>query len=121
MAYSSFTKPRKPMNRIGPVAKRRLALVAELKQQAERENWHDRCEVGPILKERGLTFVRCGGPLTFAHSVKCSKRGKDPVLDRECARACQIHHYFTLDLLAPEKTADIVKTAIARRLISREG
>lgn len=103
------------MNRIGPVTKRRLALVAELKELAQAGGYLDRCEIGPILRNRGITFVRCQGPLTFAHSVKCSKRGKDAVLDREVARACTLHHYTYLDLLAPERTAEIVREAIARR------
>jgi hypothetical protein len=112
---STFTKPNKPLARVGKVARRRLALVEELKEQARAEGWIDRCEIGPILKERGITFVRCSGPKTFAHSVKCSKRGKDPVLDRETARSCQTHHYYALDLLAPEQTAEIVREAIKRR------
>lgn len=112
---STFTKTPKPMNRVGRVAKRRLALVAELKAQAAKENWLNRCEVRPILKERGITHSKCSGPLTFAHSVKCHKRGKDPVLDRECARACTAHHYFFTDLLPPEQTAEVIREAIRRR------
>jgi len=112
---STFTKPAKPMNRVGKVAKRRLALVEDLKERAASEGWLKKCEVGPILKEKGITFTRCFGPLTFAHSVKCSKRGKDPELDREVARCCWNHHAFYLDVLPPEQTAAIVRLAIQRR------
>ena len=110
-------KQRKPMNmnRIGPVAKRRLALVAELTGQAVREGWFARCEVGTILVERGLTDQPCMGEKTFAHSMKAHKRGRDPVLDREVIRACTFHHYSVLDLLNPALTLEIVREAIRRR------
>ena len=109
-------KERRPMNQIGPVGKRRLALVAELKAIAAQEGWLDRCELAPVLRNWGISFARCSGPLTFCHSTKTSKRGKDPVLDREVCRGCTGHHYFSADLLAPEKTLAVVKEAIRRRI-----
>lgn len=112
---STFNKPRKALNRIGPVTKRRLALVAELTEQATREGWLNICEVAPVLRAKGISFRNCGGAKTFAHSVKCHKRGKDAVLDREVARCCSQHHFYLLDLLPPEQTAEVVRAAIARR------
>lgn len=112
---STFKGPRKPLNRIGPVTKRRLALVAELTEQAREEGWLLVCEVAPVLRAKGITFVRCMGPLTFAHSVKCHKRGLDPDLDHETARSCELHHYEYLDKLKPEQTKEIVREAIERR------
>lgn len=101
-------KIRKPMNRIGPVGRRRLAAN---KKRPEINH----CEIGPILKQRGITFVRCLGDLTWAHSVKAHKRGRDPELEKEVARSCETHHYYVLDLLRPELTAEIVREAIRRR------
>src|SRR5690242_12655054 len=103
----SFPKPvrrervKKPMNRIGKVGRRRLALVAELTEQATREGWINTCELTRVLRWNGVSFSSCSGPLTFCHSQKCSKRGRDPVLDREVARGCEGHHFFVLDLLPP--------------------
>lgn len=105
----------KPLRKIGPVSKHRLAIVAELKREAEQAGWLNVCEVGTVLRNRGITFVRCLGDLEFAHSVKCSPRGSDPVLDREVARSCELHHRTYLDTLKPALTAEIVREAIKRR------
>lgn len=115
MTWSNPFKPRKPMNRSGKVTRRRLALVAELTETAKSEGWYDRCEVAEVLRARGITFRRCSGMLTFAHSVKSSPRGLDHDLDREVARACWTHHAYCLDLLPPAQTAEIVRQAIAWR------
>jgi hypothetical protein len=105
-------KERRPMNKLGPVSKRRLAANKLRKPLAEEIN---HCEIARILRWRGITFTRCSGPLTWAHSVKCSKRGKDPVLEQEVVRACTTHHYYFADLLKPELTAEIVRQAIELR------
>ena len=103
------------MKRTGKKSKRNLKLVSELKRQATKEGWIDRCEIGPILMERGLTTQGCFGDLTMAHSVKYHKRLSNPVLDRETARSCEYHHFFCLDELKPALTKEIVRDAIARR------
>lgn len=116
---STFTGSQRPLNRIGKVGKRRLALVAELTEQAREEGWLLVCEVAPVLRAKGISFARCSGPKTFAHSVKTAKRGKDPVLDREVCRSCTQHHFYVLDLLEPELTREIVTTAIRWREAAR--
>lgn len=107
---TSPRKARKPMNKIGKVSKRRLAANKARKPLAEQIG---RCEVGPILKARGITFRNCLGDLTWAHSRK--HRGNDPVLEEEVARCCTLHHYYVLDLLPPAQTAEIVREAIRLR------
>lgn len=109
------SKLSKPMNKVGPVTKRRLATVRSLHREALEEGWLHTCEVGPILRERGLTDSTCLGPLTYAHSVKCSKRSGHPELEREVCRSCQYHHYYVLDVQEPEITKSIVLEAIRRR------
>lgn len=100
MTFTSFPKPvkaerqRRPMrrsakriNRVGPVTKHRLKIVAELTKVATEEGWLNTCEVGRVLRNLGITFVRCLGDLEFAHSVKCSPRGYDPMLDLKSQEA----------------------------------
>lgn len=116
---TAFPKPirrekvKKGLNKLGPVGRRRLEANKKRKPLADTINF---CEIGPILRNRGISFVRCDNePLTWAHSVKCSKRGRDPILEDETARSCWRHHAFVLDLLKPELTAEIVREAIRRR------
>lgn len=64
---------RSPLRRIGKIGKRRLAANKARKPLADNIG---HCEVGPILKARGITFRNCLGDLTWAHSKK--HRGNDP-------------------------------------------
>jgi hypothetical protein len=104
-------KPRKRLNKIGPVGRRRLAANKARRPLAEVITW---CELRGVLKSKGISHSRCDGEeLTWAHSVK--HRGNDPVLEAECCRGCPRHHYFVTDLLSHEQQKEIVCEAIRRR------
>lgn len=115
-------KVRKPMKRQG-----RKGLANQQKARARRvkaraEGWLI-CEIRPILLERDLDVIanQCQGEITLCHSLKTSARlvlngPEREAADNECCGGCEGHHYFTLDLLAPETTASIVREAIRRRV-----
>ena len=110
---------RTPLKRIGKVGKKRLAASKRFRREREKAG-RQSCEIASILRERGIDTGPCIGPLTAAHSLKTSARadyhGKERErLDNEVCDACERHHYFVLDLLAPQRTLDIVREAIRRR------
>lgn len=113
MSFTTFKGPRKAMNRIGKVGRRRLRVSAELKREAE-DNGHDYCELRAVLRDSGISDTRCFGELENCHSVKCSPRGSDPVLDRETARGCE-HHHRIMDADTHAVQLATVRAAIARR------
>jgi hypothetical protein len=113
---SSPLKRAGKLRHLGKRGRERLRLNSELHAQASLEGWHSVCEIAPILRERGIDDSACFGDLTFAHSMKAHKRGRDPVLDREVCRACTHHHFYQLDLLKPALTRELVLAAIARRV-----
>lgn len=104
----------KPMNKIGVVRRRRRKVSRELTAEAKR-NGHDYCELAPVLRDFGIDNSSCFFGLENCHSVKCSERGSDPVLDRETARGCGWHHKDVLDHQTHEVQARVVREAIARR------
>lgn len=110
-------KQKTPLRKIGKVGRERLDVVAELTKQAASEGWLNHCEIGPVLVEHNLAEAECFGPLTFAHSQKAHKRGSNPELARQVTRACEGHHFYTLDLLPSMLTEKLVLEAIARRQI----
>lgn len=110
-------KPKRRINRIGPVGRRRLE--ANQRRKAENAPWMHICEVAPILRERSITFTRCYGDLEWAHARK--KRSKSaavgtPEHHDTVIRACEFHHRTYLDeLLKADVACDVMMTAIARR------
>lgn len=73
------------------------------------------CEGAPVMRDLGIDYSPCLGPLENAHSVKSVHRGKDPVLDTETARICRWHHQGVLDLKSHAVQARVVREAIKRR------
>jgi hypothetical protein len=114
-----MARGRKRLNPVGKVGRRRIGVSRELTAEA-KQNGHDFCELAPILREFGIDDSPCLGPLTNAHSVKTSARmeyhgAERERLERESARGCKRHHYFSTDLKDHETQAKIVRAAIARR------
>ena len=114
-------KERKPMARIGPVGRRRLAANKARKPLAEREGYYNICELRPVLSMLGITHTRCEGDIEWCHASK--KRCKDaepgtPEHEDTCCRGCQRHHYFFTDILPPAKTQEVVMMAIRFRGLS---
>lgn len=115
---STFTKPNKPMRKVGKVGLRRLEANKQRKEQFAAIL--KVCEIAPILREKGITFTRCRGPMTWAHARKRHRRSKKavegtPEHEETIIRACENHHYFYLDVLPPDQTCELVMLAIRRR------
>lgn len=115
---SASLKRKTRLRALGKVGRRRLA--ANKARKATHVEWLDHCEIGPILRNRGITFVRCMGPLEFCHARKGHHRIKKaeigtPEHEDTVARGCSLHHESYLDLLPPEQTCEIVLEAIRRR------
>lgn len=114
MKRSSSLKRSGPMRKVGKVGRRRIKTSRLLTAEA-RANGHDFCELALILRELEIDGSPCfGEELENAHSVKCSERGSDPVLDRETARSCPHHHGIT-DSKTHAVQLRVIRTAIARR------
>jgi len=111
-------KVRKPLNQLGPVGKRRLA--ANKRRKLENPEWMNRCEIAPILRNRGITFTRCFGDLEWAHARK--KRSKNapvgsPEHEDTVIRACQLHHRTYCDeLMKADDACSVFMEAIRRRI-----
>ena len=113
--YQTLTRKSR-LKRVGKKGKERLKHGQVMNAQAKQEGWYGKCEVGPILIERGLTAEGCFGDWTKAHSVKTHRRFGRPDLEKECAGGCEFHHYLILDTLPPNTTCSVVREAIRRRI-----
>lgn len=109
------------MKRVGKRGRANQATARGRRLKAWAEGWLV-CEIGPLLRERGLTESPCGGEITLCHSLKTEARRQligeaREQADDEVAGGCTAHHYYCLDLQASAVTAEIVREAIARRSI----
>lgn len=105
---------RTPLKKLGKVGKRRIKVSRELTAEA-KANGYDFCEIGAVMRDWEIDTSPCFGfPLQNCHSVKCSPRGSDPILDRETGRGCP-HHHAIMDSKTHKTQASVVREAIRRR------
>jgi len=112
-------KPRRRIKSIGRRGRANQQAARARRYKARAEGWLV-CEIGPILRERGIDSNGCLGNITLCHSLKTDARRALPDDQRDAAEndvagGCEFHHYLKLDTLAPRLTFEIVREAIARR------